>query len=322
MMKHNDDAFATMLLMSQISAEKEELVHPLSTGEYYRLREQLRGSSIRRVGLLIDRDIATVQQALGIQEEAAYRICVLMSRAMQLSYAIERFAEKGIEICTVDEKAYPKQLAEKLGDKAPPMFYCCGEERLASALSVALIGSSPAAGAVKEAAKVLIRAAIDASLTLVTGGKVGFDRFVEEQVMLCGGSFVSCLAESLAEKSLRPGVSEMIASRRALLISSFHPDARYTLTHALEANKCVYALSNAAIVLSCEKGRGGAWEGACSALRNRFTERLYVWENHDLPGNMELIARGATAFTDPARLPIKQLAAQWAAPTYEQTCFI
>ena len=28
---HNDDAFATMLLMSQISAEKDELVRPLTT---------------------------------------------------------------------------------------------------------------------------------------------------------------------------------------------------------------------------------------------------------------------------------------------------
>ena len=322
MMKHNDDAFATMLLMSQISAEKEELVRPLSTLEYYRLREQLRTSSLRRVGLLIDRDIATVQQALNIPEEEAYRICVLMSRTMQLSYAIERFAEKGIDICTLDEAAYPKSLSEKLGEKAPPMLYCCGEQSLSGGLCVALIGSSPAQSAVEQAADVLIRAAVDASLTLVTGGKVGFDRLVEEKTMLSGGRFVSCLAEPLAEKSLRPGISEMIAARRALLISSFHPDTRYTLAHALECNKCVYALSNAAIVLSCEKGKGGAWEGACSALRNRFTERIYVWENHDLPGNMELIARGATPFTDPARLPLSQLAAQWAAPPYEQISFI
>ncbi len=321
-MKHKDDAFATMLLMSQISAEKEELVHPLSVGEYYRLKEKVAGTTGRRVGSLIGKDISAVRQMLDAEEEEAYRVCVLMSRVMQLSYAIERFVQQGIDICTLDEPEYPKRLIERLGEKAPPMLYSCGDRALSGRLSVALIGTGVLRSETRQAADSLLRATVEAGLTVVTGGRNGFDRMAEERLTALGGSFVEILAESLSEKALRPGVSEMIANGRALLISSFHPDARYTLSHALEANKCVYALSNAAIVLQCEKGKDGVWEGACSALRNRFTERVYVWENPDLPGNMELIARGATAFSDPARLPLGQLSRQWAAPPFEQISFI
>ena len=244
--------------------------------------------------------------------------CVLLGRIMQLSYSIERFAEKGIEIATLDEEAYPHRLSERLGEKAPPLLHYCGNREIARGLSVAMIGSSGMRTGVAEAVHAVVTNAVSAGLTIVTGGKAGFDQLAEEETAAQGGKYICALAESLSEKSLKPGVSEMIASGRALLYSSFHPDAKYTLAHALERNKCIYGLANAAIVLSCEKGRGGAWEGACSALRNRFTERVYVWENPDLPGNMELIAKGAMPFRDPEHLPLKQLAEQWACPPVEQ----
>ena len=315
---HNDDAFATMLLMSQISAEKDELVRPLGTAEYYRLRDLVLKTRLGHIGNLIGMDISAACQALNIEEEEAYRLCVLLGRIMQLSYSIERFAEKGIEMVTIDEQAYPARLIERLGEKAPPLLHYCGNREIAASLSVAMIGSSGMRSGVAEAVHEVVRNAIGAGLSVVTGGKAGFDQLAEEETAAQGGRYVSVLAESLSEKSLRPGVSEMIASGRALLYSSFHPDARYTLAHALERNKCIYGLSNAAIVLSCEKTRGGAWEGACSALRNRFTERVYVWENPDLPGNMELIAKGAIPFRDPEHLPLRQLAEKWASPPVEQ----
>lgn len=315
---HNDDAFATMLLMSQISAEKDELVRPLTTAEYYRLRNLVTQTSLGHVGNLIGMDISAACHALSIEEEEAYRICVLLGRIMQLSYSIERFAEKGIEIATLDEEAYPHRLIERLGEKAPPLLHYCGDRALARGLSVAMIGSSGMRTGVAEAVHAVVGNAVSAGLTVVTGGKAGFDQLAEEETAAQGGKYICALAESLSEKSLKPGVSEMIASGRALLYSSFHPDAKYTLAHALERNKCIYGLANAAIVLSCERGRGGAWEGACSALRNRFTERVYVWENPDLPGNMELIAKGAIPFRDPEHLPLKQLAEQWACPPVEQ----
>ena len=157
-----------------------------------------------------------------------------------------------------------------------------------------------------------------AGIAMVTGGESGFGRLVEREALQEGGRVISFLAESLSERIYQPGLSEMIATGRALVMSIVHPEARYTASHALERNKCLYALGHAAFVISCEKGKGAAWEGASSALRNGYTDRVYVWDNPDISGNAELIARGATGFRSPHELALREMKTVWETPAYEQ----
>jgi len=315
---HNDDAFATMLLMSQMSANRDEIERPLSCTEYYQLRARVADSSIGSLGNLIGLDLFAIRRALDMSENDAYKLCVLLNRIMPLSYALEKFSGAGIEITTVDEMGYPEKLTSRLGEKAPPMIYSSGNLKLSARSAIAMIGNSSSRSDVSEVAAKLVRAATDAGLAVVTGGENGFGRMVEREVGQQGGRVISFLAESLSEHIRVQGMGEMLADERALLLSSVHPEAKYTASHALERNKCIYALSGAAFVISCEKGRGTAWEGACSAMRNRYTEKVYVWDNPTLPGNRELIERGATAFSDPAMLPLHEMKRVWDTPAFEQ----
>ena len=317
-MPHNDDAFATMLLMSQLSANRDEIVRPYSTAEYYRLRDQIAACSLGRLGNLIGMDLSGIRRALKLEEQEAYRLCVLLNRVMPLSYALERFAEGGIDITTLDEADYPERLCARLEQKAPPMLYSCGDRALTSTSSIAIISNTCARPDVLECACELAAKACACDVTMVTGGENGFGRLIEREALQENGRVISFLAESLADRIYQPGLSEMIAMRRALVMSMLHPEARYTASHALERNKCLYALSNAAFVISCEKGKGAAWEGASSALRNRYVDRLYVWDNPEIPGNLELIARGATGFHSPHEIPLKELKAAWETPDFEQ----
>jgi len=315
---HNDDAFATMLLMSQMSANRDEIERPLSCAEYYQLRSRVSESSVGRLGGLIGMDLYAIRRALDMSEAEAYRLCVLLNRIMPLSYALEKFGEAGIEITTVDEAGYPGKLVSALDEKAPPMIYSAGDLSLTKKSSIALIGNSSAKTEVTEFAAKMVSAAVEAGLVVVTGGENGFGRAVEREVIQQGGELTSFLAESLSEHMHKQGMSEMIATGRALLTSVVHPEARYTASHALERNKCIYGLSNAAFVICCEKGRGAAWDGACSAMRNRYTEKVYVWDHPSLPGNRELIARGAAGFSDPRELPLKEMKRVWDTPAFEQ----
>ena len=317
-MAHNDDAFATMLLMSQMSANRDEIERPLSCAEYYQLRSRVNESSIGRLGGLIGMDLFAIRLALDMSEAEAYKLCVLLNRIMPLSYALEKFGEAGIDITTVDEAGYPEKLNTRLGEKAPPMIYSTGDISLARKSAIALIGNSSAKAEVAECAAKMVRAAVDAGLTVITGGENGFGRLVERETAQQGGSIISYLAESLSDHIRLPGMGDMISAGRALLLSSVHPEAKYTASHALERNKCIYGLSGAAFVISCEKGRGAAWDGACSAMRNRYTEKVYVWDNPSLPGNRELIARGATGFSDPRELPFNETKRVWDTPAFEQ----
>jgi len=316
---HNDDAFATMLLMSQMSPNRDEMERPLSCAEYYQIRSRVADSTIGRLGNLIGMDLFAIKRALDITEDEAYKMCVLLNRIMPLSYALEKFSMKGIEITTVDEVGYPERLNTSLGEKAPPMIYSAGDLSLAGKSAVALIGNSSAKSEVSEFAARVVKSVTDAGLVVVTGGESGFGRMVEREVKgREGGQLISYLAESLADHIKLPGMNEMILEGRALMISSVHPEAHYTASHAMERNKCIYGLSNAAFVISCEKGRGAAWDGACSALRNRYTEKVYVWDNPALPGNRELIERGGVAFSDPTRLPLEEMKRVWDTPAFEQ----
>ncbi len=315
---HNDDAFATMLLMSQMSANRDEIERPLSCAEYYQLRARIADSGIGKLGNLIGMDLFAIRRALDMSETDAYKLCLLLNRIMPLSYALEKFSESGIEITTVDEIGYPEKLRTRLDEKAPPMIYSSGDVRLAKKSAIAMIGNSSSRSDVSEVAEKLVRAATEVGLAVVTGGENGFGRMVERAVGQQGGSVISFLAESLSEHIRMPGMGDMLSGGRALLLSSVHPEAKYTASHAHERNKCIYALSGAAFVISCEKGRGAAWDGACSAMRNRYTEKVYVWDNPSLPGNRELIERGATAFRDPTLLPLHEMKRVWDTPAFEQ----
>ena len=318
MLKHNDDAFATMLLMSQLSASKEEIVRPLSAAEYHELRALVASSGLKGLGELIGMDLNAVREKLNLGESEAYRLCVLLGRVMPLSYALERFADGGIDISTLDEETYPKRLAERLGKKAPPMVYSCGSPVLAGKSSMTVISNTCARPDVLECACELASLACAAGIVLVTGGETGFGRLVESEAMQEGGQVISFLAESLAERIYQPGLSEMIANDRALVFSIIHPEAKYTVSHALERNKCLFALGDAAFILSCEKDKGTAWDGALSALKNSYATRMYVWDNPAIPGNMELIARGAIPFRSPHELALDAMKASWETPAYEQ----
>lgn len=315
---HNDDAFATMLLMSQMSANRDEIERPLSWAEYYQLRARVADSSIGSLGNLIGMDLFAIRRDLDMSENEAYKLCVLLNRIMPLSYALEKFGSAGIDISTVDEIGYPNKLITRLGEKAPPMIYSSGDLSLADRSAIALIGNSSARAEGNEIAARLIRAATDAGLVVVTGGESGFGRTVELEAGKQGGRLITFLAESLSEHIRMAGMGDMLAGGRALLMSSVHPDAKYTASHALERNKCIYALSGAAFVISCEKGRGSSWDGACSAMRNRYTDKVFVWNNKSLPGNQELIERGATPFTDPMQLPLQEMKRVWDTPAFEQ----
>ncbi|MBQ3168679.1 MAG: hypothetical protein IJB99_02835, partial [Clostridia bacterium] len=99
-MQHNDDAFTAMLLTLPLTADKEELVRPLASAEFLQLVGRVEAAGLGSIGSLIGMDISAVMAKLDMPEQEAYRICMLLSRTMPLSYAMERFYEQNLEILT------------------------------------------------------------------------------------------------------------------------------------------------------------------------------------------------------------------------------
>ena len=89
---------------------------------------------------------------------------------------------------------------------------------------------------------------------------------------------------------------------RLVLVSSFDPAVRFRGWRAMERNKQIYALADAALVVNSDYGQGGTWAGATQQLgdRGRGYVPVYVHSNGERGrGLEELAARGARRWPEP-----------------------
>ena len=177
--------------------------------------------------------------------------------------------------------------------------------------------NDPAGNNTATDANTVITPTADLSITK-TDGVTGVGRIAEDEAVLRGGRVIEIVADSLSARSQEPDMQRLIGQRSGACVSITHPDAPYTVPHALARNKCVYALANAAFVIAADQRRGATFAGAAEALRNRYCDFVYVWDTKLYPGNGELAARGATPFAGIAKTAFEQMAKGWRGAKAEQ----
>ena len=90
-----------------------------------------------------------------------------------------------------------------------------------------------------------------------------------------GGRSVGILANGLERAALNRENRAALLDGRLLLVSPYDPAARFVVGHAMQRNKLIYALSDAALVVNSDHGHGGTWAGATEQLgKLRFVEGL------------------------------------------------
>jgi hypothetical protein len=127
---------------------------------------------------------------------------------------------------------------------------------------------------------------------VVSGGARGVDQAATDGVVEAGGTSVVVLAEGLTKPVATRSYRELIADGRLLLVSPFHPGARWTAGNAMGRNKVVYCLSHWVVVVASGTD-GGTWAGATENLKHGWVP-LFVRSGADVPeGNEQLLKRGA-----------------------------
>lgn len=315
-MKHNDDAYAAMLLTLALSPNKEEFARPFSVPEFRRFEAAARASRFRGIGRLLDVDISGLMIYLGLSEEESYRAYTLLHRGVQLTYAMEGYMQEGVEIVTQYDDEYPRRLESKLGASAPPCFYRCGNGDVLNRPSIAVLGISgvKTTGEVREAIEALVSGAAARGYTVITGGEMGVSRVAEAAVARCGGALLDVLGGGMHEHLKDDAVALMIGQGRGAVLSLEHPDAMFTVSHAIARNKVLFSLADAAFIFSTDGRRGET-----DALQNRACDWVYAWEGN--PGCRALIARGAKPVRDLRGLDFDALSRHWESSRSEQLNF-
>lgn len=230
----------------------------------------------------------------------ADRLKRLLGRGFLLSQVVERWQARAIWVISRADPAYPKRLKRWLREDAPAVLYGCGATERLDEGGLAVVGSRHVDDDLIGYAEAVGALSARSHRAVVSGGARGIDQAAMRGAAQAGGQVVGVLADSLEKSVILRDHRRPLMDGRMVLVSPYDPGARFNVGHAMQRNKLIYALADAALVVSAEAGKGGTWAGATEQLRAyRFTP-VYVRQSGSASEGLDALRRqGARAWPEP-----------------------
>ena len=228
------------------------------------------------------------------------RLESLLARGFLLSQAVDQWRSRGIWVISRADAGYPRRLKTRLREDAPPILYGCGQLDLLDAGGLAVVGSRHVDDELIRYTTALGSLAAEAGTTIISGAARGIDSSAMSGAMDAGGKVIGVMADSLGRAALAKGNREALRKGRLVLISAYDPTAGFNVGHAMQRNKAIYALADAALVVTSDFNKGGTWAGATEQLdRLRFVPVFVRNGANTGKGNAALLQRGGKLWPDP-----------------------
>ncbi len=285
-----EDTKAVLLLCGIFGNERS--LKPLTLSEYTALVQWLIRSGLRPRDLLLQNiDINEASQETSIEGK---RLIALLSRGVQLGFALEEWQQAGIWVMSRSDEIYPQHYKKHLKDKAPALLYGIGNRKLLNAGGLAIVGSRNINIEGEGFTRNIAELCAHNRIPVISGGARGVDQIAMMSSLQAGGASIGVLAENLMKKSLERSIREALSTGRMLLLSPYHPKARFSVGGAMGRNKLIYALADYGLVADAEYKKGGTWNGAEEELRRIRAIPLFVRSEGDIAnGNIKLLDFGA-----------------------------
>jgi predicted Rossmann fold nucleotide-binding protein DprA/Smf involved in DNA uptake len=270
----------------------------LTPGEYRRVARYLREMQRQPADLLSPDADELLRGCRPVIDES--RLKRLLARGFLLSQVIERWQTRAIWVVSRADAEYPRRLKARLKNDTPPVLYGCGDAGILDTGGLAVVGSRHVDDALIEFAKDIGRLTAQARRTLVSGGARGIDQAAMRGALKGGGKVVGVLADSLERLALNREQRNLLMEGQLVLISPYDPSAGFNVGHAMQRNKLIYALADAALVVSSDYDKGGTWAGAVEQLEKLRLVPVYVRSNGETGKGLEVLRRkGALPWPNP-----------------------
>lgn len=301
----------TAPLMASRSGESADILKP---SEYRKLAIRLREIGAQPADLLATESSSLLAECRG--ELDTDRIRKLLGRGFLLSQAYERWQSRAIWVVSRADAAYPQKLKSRLKEDSPSVLYGCGEPSLLDAGGLAVVGSREADPVLLDFAREAGGLAALSRQPVVSGGARGIDQAAMRGALENGGRAIGVMADSLEKTAMNREHRNLLLDGQLALVSPYDPSAGFNVGHAMQRNKLIYALADAALVVSAEYEKGGTWAGATEQLNKLRFVPIYVrsvdatsralgalvlkgahlWPNPRRPEDLDaILAGGATA---------------------------
>jgi DNA processing protein len=295
----SENTKAILLLTAPLIAGRSRpSSQPLSLSEYKRLARVLREKQRQPADLLSPDAGELLRECEKFLDRQ--RLALLLERGFLLSQVIEHWQVRAIWVVSRADVSYPRRLKVCLGEDAPPVLYGCGDVAVLDTGGLAIVGSRQVDDLLVGYTEGIGRLVASARCTLVSGGARGIDQAAMRGALEAGGRVVGVLADSLERAVLSREHREVLMDARLVLVSPYDPAAGFNVGHAMQRNKLIYALADAALVVSSDYEKGGTWAGAVEQLDKLRFVPVYVRSNGQTEkGLKSLRERGALPWPDP-----------------------
>ena len=228
------------------------------------------------------------------------RLDALLGRGFLLSQAVERWSARSIWVISRADSRYPKRLKARLKEDAPPLLYGCGELALLDKGGLAVVGSRHVDDELIRFTENVGRLSAEAHCATVSGGAKGIDRAAMHGALEAGGEVAGVMADCLERAALARDHREPLMEGRLILVSPYDPAAGFNVGHAMQRNKLIYALADAALVVTSDYQKGGTWAGAIEQLDRLHFVPVFVRSGANVgKGNAALLHRGGMPWPNP-----------------------
>ena len=290
---------AILLLTAPLLVGKQEPAGDLLTaGEYKKLAISLRQRQKQPEDLLLPDADTLIDGALQFID--GNRIKRLLGRGFLLSQAIERWQVRSIWVISRADEDYPKRFKIRMKEDAPPILYGCGDRMILHSGGLAVVGSRNVDEALVSYTEAVGQLAARARQTLISGAARGIDQAAMRGALEAGGKVVGVMADSIERAVMTRENRSMLMDGQLVLISPYDPRAGFNVGHAMQRNKLIYALSDAALVVSTDYQKGGTWAGASEQLEKFRSVTVYVRSSGEpQQGLKALQKKGAVPWPEP-----------------------
>jgi DNA processing protein len=287
-----------LLTAPLIAGQRENSCDLLSFSDYNRVARVLREKQLQPADLIGTEAKDVVQLLAPIFGRE--RLDALLARGFLLSQAVERWAARAIWVVSRADATYPRRLKSRLKEDAPPILYGCGDAALLETGGLAIVGSRHVDEELTSYTEEIGRLAASAHRTVISGGAKGIDRAAMHGTLQAGGAAVGVMADSLERAALARDNRETLMDGHLVLVSPYDPAAGFNVGHAMQRNKVIYALADAALVVTSDFEKGGTWTGAVEQLERLRFVPVFVRNGAEAgKGNSALLRRGAHPWPNP-----------------------
>lgn len=179
----------------------------------------------------------------------------LYQQKERANYITEQLYQRNISMILENDKAYPQQLINSLGNKCPPILFIQGNADILNKKSVGFCGSRKVSDKGINIAINCAKQLVSNSIVVVSGYAAGTDLAAHKSALQNEGETIFVLAEGILRKTVKNEIKDYLSQENHVFVSQFMPDLTWNAGNAMKRNSIIIGLTRAMILV--ESGKAG-----------------------------------------------------------------